>query len=484
MLIILTGMGMFLTFQSGLMPFTRDGNISIDTSVWVQIAREMANGKMVYRDLFDHKGPLLFLLYSNAYRLNGITGIWLLQCVFLAADIVACLKCSVMMGKNRAVGLYCTMAVLLSLNAYCAYMDSSVEEMSLPFMLISLFVFLSYFHSEDRSIEKHRIVLLGICAGAVFFSLPNMTALWIVYSLAVIYEGLCLKRYKDILVQMTLFLCGFFLMSCLIIIWLWSNSSLSAWWEKGILFNFLYAGAADWSSRIKTFKFFLHYRVQMVSLLINIWLVFSVRKNRIVYLANLLYMILNQCFMSMSGRTYEIYAIALIPGYILPLTYGAQIIWNQFIQNRKWKCVIAILAASCSLLLLYGKGGYRGIERIYDNINVSEEEQQTLDVMSYIAEHTSVQEEISVIGNACYIYVGSERYSATEYLYTHPLCSMSKELGKDFYEQMMLQCPSMIVLPKDFNEHKPYYADEICSFLNKKYSKSYETERFEVYKVL
>lgn len=62
--LVLAGLGVFLAVQSSLMPFTRDGFISTDTSVWIQIAKEMQNGKMVYRDLFDHKGPVLFLLFS------------------------------------------------------------------------------------------------------------------------------------------------------------------------------------------------------------------------------------------------------------------------------------------------------------------------------------------------------------------------------------------------------------------------------------
>lgn len=36
---------------------------STDVSVWVNIAKKMNQGEVIYRDMFDQKGPLLFFTY-------------------------------------------------------------------------------------------------------------------------------------------------------------------------------------------------------------------------------------------------------------------------------------------------------------------------------------------------------------------------------------------------------------------------------------
>ena len=39
-------------------------NFWTDTNIYFTIGRGMTRGLMPYRDLFDHKGPLLFILYA------------------------------------------------------------------------------------------------------------------------------------------------------------------------------------------------------------------------------------------------------------------------------------------------------------------------------------------------------------------------------------------------------------------------------------
>ncbi len=36
---------------------------SRDVSVWVNAAAKMKQGEIIYRDVFDHKGPLLYFIY-------------------------------------------------------------------------------------------------------------------------------------------------------------------------------------------------------------------------------------------------------------------------------------------------------------------------------------------------------------------------------------------------------------------------------------
>lgn len=481
------GMGAFLLLQSSLMPLSRDGYISTDTGIWLAISKEMLNGKMVYRDLFDHKGPVLFWLFSHAYHLGGITGVWMLQCVTLIIAMILCYWCAMTVQNNRMVGLYCTAALALCMNRFQMGEDFSVEALGLPFMYISLLIFISYFYSENRTVKKYNLVLLGFCAGGVFFLRQNMIALWMVYALVVIGENIWHKRYKDIAVQIVLFIFGFVLIAGLCVLWLWSNSSLAEWWNKCFLFNFYYSDATNWHERMETMCHFGSFHIFAVSFCLNVYLLFRWKEHRIICAANLLFMVINLLFISISGRMYNHYAIVLVPGTVLPLACCGSMLWDFFICREKLKkyvMYIFIAVFVMSLILLYGKGAvFQGLKNIHDKLSISPEEQETLDMINYISNHTTKEEKISVIGNSGYIYLDSDRYSATSYIYTMPVCNMSPQLGGEFCEQLEKAVPPIIVVEKDSLEEETDYSRKIYSLLERKYDciENFDTSNFRLY---
>lgn len=477
----LAGLGVFLAVQSSLMPFVRDGYISTDTSVWIQIAKEMTNGKMVYRDLFDHKGPVLFLLFSLFFRLGGITGIWILQCLMLAATITLCMKCAMTITSNRFPGMCVTVATVWGLN-YFFWEDFSIEEMALPFMFGSLYIFLIYFRSEDRKIGRYQIVLLGIFMGAVFGLRPNMIALWAAFAFAVFIETLCRKKYGELISYMVFFLAGFAGTLLLIGLWLLINGALSAWWRDGFLFNFAYAGDTDMQSRMEILMLFVKYRIQWISLLFNILLLCFCKKDRVLYGANLLYVILNLVLMSMSGENYAHYKIALLPGFVVPLAGGGQVLWNFAEQLKKrFRPLEPMVLAILCLAVLFAKDCYRGLLRIYDNMTVTEAEGQVLAAMDYIKEHTDPSDRITALGNLCHIYLGADRYSATDYVYTFPVCNISPEIGERFCGQLFAAAPEIIVMDPENFLYESEYEKQTAEYLAENYTLVMQGQNFKMF---
>lgn len=478
----LAGLGVFLAVQSSLMPFTRDGFISTDTSVWIQIAKEMQHGKMVYRDLFDHKGPVLFFLFSLFFRFGGITGIWILQCLMLAVTITMCMKCAMTITSNRLLGTYVTVATVWGLN-YFFWEDLSIEEMALPFLFTSLYIFLSYFRSEDRRIKTYRIALLGVCMGAVFGLRPNMIALWAAFALAVFAENLYRKKYGELVSYIVFFLAGFAGTLLAIGLWLLANGALAAWWRDGFLFNFAYAGETDMQSRMDILILFVKYRIQWISLLLNVLILCFYKKDKMLYGANLLYVAVNLVLMSMSGENYAHYKIALLPGFVAPLACGGQIIWDYIAGwKKRFRFAEPFVLATLCLAALFAKDCYRGLLRIYDNISVTEEEAAILEAMDYIKEHTDSDDKIAALGNLCHIYLGTDRYSATNYVYTFPVCNISAEMGERFCAQLLEARPKIIVMDPENFLYELEYEKRTAEFLESDYihlMSGYHFEMFE-----
>ncbi len=63
-------MVLMLVLLVGLRP--PSAHLGYDVSVWTLCARDMNAGGLLYEDIWDHKGPIIFLLFSAVYQLVGL----------------------------------------------------------------------------------------------------------------------------------------------------------------------------------------------------------------------------------------------------------------------------------------------------------------------------------------------------------------------------------------------------------------------------
>ena len=67
--------------------FLWPGYCGYDSAIFQTIGKYWAQGSVPYRDLFDHKGPLIFFIDMLGYWLHGRAGILVPQTVSLAATL-------------------------------------------------------------------------------------------------------------------------------------------------------------------------------------------------------------------------------------------------------------------------------------------------------------------------------------------------------------------------------------------------------------
>ena len=84
-------------------------NFWTDTNIYFTIGRGMTRGLMPYRDLFDHKGPLLFILYALGAAISDTSfiGVFALEALSLAA------AGWVVLIKYTDIGLFAGLGVCL-----------------------------------------------------------------------------------------------------------------------------------------------------------------------------------------------------------------------------------------------------------------------------------------------------------------------------------------------------------------------------------
>lgn len=175
--IILTG---FLTIlicskSSPLYP-TNDW---VDANCYMTVGRAMTEGKMPYRDLFEHKGPLLYIIHAVGAMISDSSffGIF----IFETAACICFLQSSYRLlqritGNHSLWAIPFLAMVVYSSQAFCH--GDSAEEFCLP--LILCFFILGLDAVENRKVLSGKnSFLMGVFVGIVFWIKFNLLGFYI-----------------------------------------------------------------------------------------------------------------------------------------------------------------------------------------------------------------------------------------------------------------------------------------------------------------
>ncbi|MBO4456355.1 MAG: hypothetical protein J5802_01400 [Butyrivibrio sp.] len=141
-----------------------------DANSYFTMGKGMMNGLVIYRDLYDQKGPFLYLLYGIAYLISKKT--------FLGVFIFEILAATVFLfyaGKfiHRKTNGYIAFALVPILSAavyssWSFYFGGAAEEFCLPLLAISLFHLDELLHDEMTEERLEYIfAITGLCAGII-----------------------------------------------------------------------------------------------------------------------------------------------------------------------------------------------------------------------------------------------------------------------------------------------------------------------------
>lgn len=195
----------------------------------------MANGLTVYKDIFEQKGPLLYLIHAAASFISGadFLGVYVLQSVAFSATAFAAYKLS---SLYLNVGWSVFPAVLtcfITVNSGCYYYGDSAEEFCLPLLLASLYFFCAYFKdTEKNDIGKPVFFFVGFLAGCVAMIKFTLLGFWFAWAAYIsLYIWIAKKDFKKALVNALIFLGG---MAAAVLPWIIYFA------VKGGLYDFFY----------------------------------------------------------------------------------------------------------------------------------------------------------------------------------------------------------------------------------------------------
>ena len=422
-----------------------------DSSVFKTVALMMDKGYMPYKDSFDHKGPLLYVINYLGLKISYYRGVWLFEMISMTITLFMLYK----IARLRTNGFSSVLVALTATVMLFSYLGGGnlTEEYEVPFIAVGVYIFLDYL--LNNRISWCRIAISGISMGAVCLLKPSGAAVWIVFSAAIFFRKIWEKEWKQLGRFILWFMIGFSIMVIPFIAWLAANGALQSCIEDYILFNTVYTsaegGRATFSAKWNSFCTYASGTVYLMAL---IGIVYHLKGNKFVNITYAVYMIIDLILASMSGLTYRHYGMVLVPSVVYPLSLIMDDVEKLTSQEiaRVIKTLITVYMMT-AVIIPGSIGTIKAIPAYYESRNENQFDETTTELCQTVSNLTSEDDAISVYGNWDLIYVKTHRKHATKYSYQYSIGLYKPEIIDQYMEQLADELPPVIVVEDYYSFH-------------------------------
>ncbi|HAL65365.1 MAG TPA: hypothetical protein DCP10_07360, partial [Bacteroidales bacterium] len=202
--------------------------------------KAMMNGRVLYRDIFDQRGPLLYFLYGLAYLISNTSfiGVYIFEVIFFSIFLYYSFKIlSLYLDKDYAlIAIPLLAAAVLNLKSFSH--GGSPEEFCLPMVAMSLFTLLNYFKNEyPDPISTRQLLLNGFIAGCVLWIKFSFLGFWFGWMVSILIGILINKQVNKAIKVSQLFILGMIAATLPWLIYFWLNHSIGEWINSYFVVN-------------------------------------------------------------------------------------------------------------------------------------------------------------------------------------------------------------------------------------------------------
>lgn len=228
-----------------------------DANIYFTIGKGMTRGQVVYRDLYDHKGPLLYALHALCALISfwDFTGVYLMEICLAALFLAGAYHLMALYDARRCAWLMLPVPALVIYASPGFAQGDSAEELCLPLMMWSLYGVLRHFRRGGGRMPAGELVWQGVLAGCVF---------WIKFTICGVHAGLFLALLVHLAVRrdgrglwrsLGWLVVGFALSTLPWVIYFGVNAAIHDWLRTYLYDNlFLYSASEEASGLVPRAK--------------------------------------------------------------------------------------------------------------------------------------------------------------------------------------------------------------------------------------
>ncbi len=412
-----------------------------DSSFLVLIGKAITEGKLVYKDIFDHKGPILFFIEAFAQSIiPGKTGVFLYQIFNLSVILVFMHKISLLFIPRDKVWVVIGTCLLFFWGTIGD--GNTCEEYNLFLSIIPFYLALKYFRYPTTNHPLKYSFVYGVFFSLIAFLRLNDIVIIGSICLTLIFYLCTLRQWKSLLQNALAFIVGCACV-CIPLFWyFYSKDAVSEMLYGTFLFNFKYSVDGSLNVSIGSLLLWL-----FIDLLISLFLIVNAlsfyKENKNKYL---LFLILSSCIFSFLSLTllgfhYPHYYIMALPFICLSVS-----LWIHNQKKFEGKKKIAFyMAIGIFFSLIVAYSAYRSW-KLYCTVTAS------TPVFNYPDYKIPEEDKDSVIG----YMVPSNWYLENDILPCYKYYTLQEWVGRfdpqillDFNEMMEKNPPKWVLIPRE-----------------------------------
>lgn len=425
---------------------------SRDSGVFLYLGWRVLNGDIPYRDVWDHKPPLIYFVDALGLIItpHALWGVWFLQFIFIFFTLFIVYKL-----LDREFGIYAALTgtiVLTSGLLTILEKGNVTEEYALVFQALGFWLFIL---AWKRDFPIRSSFWIGLLGGLAFNFKQTTIGVWITYALIVFVIRFFQRQlpFKDLLALLS----GWLIPSSVVVIYLAGQNALMDFWEEAFLYNFVYIGTHEGIRRLipvflKGFLYLQNGWVLYLSILgwlAGIGYVWVKRKalediHPLILIA-LVNLPVEVILITVSGRSILHYYLTPLP--VMAILAGTLVYSLPFLVERilradspkipRWGPVIILAIV---LVCQSGQVEYypQYVHLLSDN--------DYAPVIDYVTTNTDEKDQVLLIGAESVVNFLARREAPTRYVYQYPLALLGRRpMFEEYFNQILKNKPALII---------------------------------------
>jgi len=426
---------------------------SRDSGVFLYVGWRLLRGDIPYRDVWDHKPPLIYFIDALGLTLtpDSLWGVWLLQGIFIFFTFFLLYK--------LLDGEFGTFAALGGTIAFATGLltildrGNVTEEYALVFQVLC---FLLFVRAYKRDFPIRASFWIGFWGAFAFLFKQNTIGVWIGF--AIILFAVRIFQRRPPLLDLVAFLTGWLLPIFIIVIYFASQNALADLWEQAFLYNFTYIGKHEGIRRLipvfaKGFLYLQNGWLLYLTVLgwftglLYIWrqLKSSFSEINLLIVIAVIDLPIEIALITISGRSILHYYLTPLPVMAILtsiLIYAVPILMQKishtsFQRIKNWAPAILL-----TIIALAQVGQIRYYPEYVRALSTNDH----APLIDYILKNTQETDKVLIIGAESVINFLARREAPTRYVYQYPLALLGRRpMFEEYFHQILGNKPVLII---------------------------------------
>lgn len=223
-----------------------------DFNTFYTIGENWTRGLIPYKDLFEQKGPFLYLIFMIGYLItpNKFTGVFFLEIIFLTITLYISNKIIKLFINNKSNLIILPLYATLLTTSIAFVEGGSSEEFNLLFTTTTIYYILKYIKTSKLSnITYKELILNGLVCGLSIMIKYTTIGLWFIMMAIICITLLKEKKYKEAFLKGLTFIISMLIPFIIFCIYFYLNDAL-----YDFLNTYFYINIFKYSSKINILK--------------------------------------------------------------------------------------------------------------------------------------------------------------------------------------------------------------------------------------